>query len=235
MKPEEAMAAAAKRVAEKSKPHPHRFSKAYVSNLARCGAKHLLGLESFQSNPLRAFLFFTQAAQFGHPGACYELGVMYATGVPGVCELDAEQACQHFMVAAESGLPSAQYNLAFFYEQGRGVSKNANRAVELWERAAEQGHTKARCMLAERYFRGRATFEDSTFGALEQDYAAAIFYWGLAADDGEPKAIHALAIMHEAGLGVAQSTKLALELYDLAAFAWSQQHPVRIKRTIIQW
>ena len=30
--------------------------------------------------------------------------------------------------------------------------------------------------------------------------------------------------MHEAGLGVPQSTKKALELFDLAAFAWTQQN-----------
>ena len=45
-------------------------------------------------------------------------------------------------------------------------------------------------MLAERYFRGKATFGDATFGVVAQDHETAVYYWGLAADDGDPKAIH---------------------------------------------
>ena len=80
------MRAAAERVAHaKATGDParagpkHRFSPAYVANLARVGAKYLLGIEGKgeQADLLRAFLFFKQAAQFGHVGANYELGVMY--------------------------------------------------------------------------------------------------------------------------------------------------------------
>ena len=86
LRPEEAMRAAAERVAHaKATGDParagpkHRFSPAYVANLARVGAKYLLGIEGKgeQADLLRAFLFFKQAAQFGHVGANYELGVMY--------------------------------------------------------------------------------------------------------------------------------------------------------------
>lgn len=50
-----------------------------------------------------------------------------------------------------------------------------------------------------------------------------MYYWGLAAEQDCPKAIHALSLMYEHGLGVKQHTKRADELRDLAAFCWTQQ------------
>lgn len=45
---------------------------------------------------------------------------------------------------AESGDAQAQYELAELYYQGQEMEENFNESVKWFERAAEQGHQKAR-------------------------------------------------------------------------------------------
>ena len=45
--------------------------------------------------------------------------------------------------SAEQELPRAQYNLAWCYEHGRGVEKDSVRALELYQKAAEQDYGDA--------------------------------------------------------------------------------------------
>ncbi|HEY8034609.1 MAG TPA: SEL1-like repeat protein [Methylobacter sp.] len=44
---------------------------------------------------------------------------------------------------AQAGDPDAQYNLAYMYENGIGVPKNEAKALELYQQAADQGHSEA--------------------------------------------------------------------------------------------
>src|SRR5262249_604501 len=46
--------------------------------------------------------------------------------------------------AAEQGLPGAQVNLGYCYEKGRGVEKDLAQAKLWYEKAADQGHKKAK-------------------------------------------------------------------------------------------
>ena len=45
---------------------------------------------------------------------------------------------------ADNGDPDAQYNLAYRYENGLDVPKDDAKALELYEKAADQGHSEAR-------------------------------------------------------------------------------------------
>lgn len=56
---------------------------------------------------------------------------------------------------AESGVPSAQFNLGVCYDNGRGVAQNYAKAVEWYTKAAEQGHRKAQLNLGVSYFIGQ--------------------------------------------------------------------------------
>ena len=47
-------------------------------------------------------------------------------------------------LGAENGNPYAQYTLGLYYENGVGVEANIKKALEWYERAAEQGYSKAR-------------------------------------------------------------------------------------------
>jgi len=44
---------------------------------------------------------------------------------------------------AEKGDPDAQYNLAYRYENGFGLPKDEAKALELYQKAADQGHSGA--------------------------------------------------------------------------------------------
>lgn len=44
---------------------------------------------------------------------------------------------------AQTGDPDAQYNLAYMYENGIGVAKNEAKALELYQKSADQGHSAA--------------------------------------------------------------------------------------------
>ena len=44
---------------------------------------------------------------------------------------------------AQEGDPDAQYNLAYLYENGKGIPKNEAKALELYQQAADQGHSSA--------------------------------------------------------------------------------------------
>jgi len=48
---------------------------------------------------------------------------------------------------AQAGDPDAQYNLAYMYENGLGVPKNEAKALELYQQAADQGHSAAQSNL----------------------------------------------------------------------------------------
>lgn len=48
---------------------------------------------------------------------------------------------------AQKGDPDAQYNLAYLYENGLGVPKDEARALDLYQQAADQGHSAAQSNL----------------------------------------------------------------------------------------
>lgn len=48
---------------------------------------------------------------------------------------------------AQAGDPDAQYNLAYIYENGLGVTKDEAKALELYQQAADQGHSAAQSNL----------------------------------------------------------------------------------------
>ena len=65
------------------------------------------------------------------------------------------QAAKHYVLAAIGGVPAARYNLAFMYEAGAGgLRPSVDRALQLFDSAAELGHGPAAAALAERLFRG---------------------------------------------------------------------------------
>ncbi|MFA5920626.1 MAG: SEL1-like repeat protein [Methylococcaceae bacterium] len=48
---------------------------------------------------------------------------------------------------AQKGDPDAQYELAYLYENGLSVPKDENKALELYQQAAAQGHPDAQTNL----------------------------------------------------------------------------------------
>lgn len=62
-----------------------------------------------------------------------------------------------------TGIPwesMAQYYLGSMYVNGEGVEKDYSRAVELFQKAAEQGHLKAQTNLGVMYYKGEGVSAD---------------------------------------------------------------------------
>ena len=63
--------------------------------------------------------------------------------VTSVASTVTEDKVEQLQREAQAGDPDAQYNLAYLYENGRGVPKNEAKALELYQQAADQGHSAA--------------------------------------------------------------------------------------------
>ena len=97
------------------------------------------GVELYdQSNYTEAAKWFRKAAEQGHAGAQYNLGLCYANG-EGVPQNYAE-AAKWWRKAAEQDVAEAQYNLGGCYENGQGVPQNYAEAVKLYRKSAQQGY-----------------------------------------------------------------------------------------------
>ncbi|MGZ5007465.1 MAG: tetratricopeptide repeat protein [Methylobacter sp.] len=66
--------------------------------------------------------------------------------IPPVATVTENQIAQ-WRKEAKAGDPDAQYNLAYIYENGLGVPKDEAKALELYQQAADQGHSAAQSNL----------------------------------------------------------------------------------------
>jgi len=88
---------------------------------------------------------FRQAADQGHAGAQYHLGLMYEDG-KGFAE-DYSEAVKWYRKAAEQNHANAQYHLGQCYRAGLGVTHSEEKGVQWLQRAADQGHEGAKNFL----------------------------------------------------------------------------------------
>jgi len=185
-------------------------------------------LQAQQGKLMEAFKAYCQAAEYGHSGANFELGVMYHRGVPSLgLAADLSEAARRYLLAGIGGLPSARYNLSFLYAAGLGgLKKSTDRSLALLDSAAEMGHASASRCLAEKLFAG--VTRDRALGALPEDVTSqeAIFYWALAAKNGNAQACVALTVVFSEGAVVRVDGALSDKLNDLAILLWwNDQEP----------
>ena len=98
-------------------------------------------LEAKAEWDLRAFESARVAAGVGDAKAAWWLGRLHAQNeVPAA---DPAKARQWYEIAAEAGLPEAQYALADLFDRGDGVEQNADEAQRLYALAAETWLSRA--------------------------------------------------------------------------------------------
>lgn len=102
----------------------------------------------------------------------------------------------------------AQNSLAVCYANGKGVKRNYNVAIELFEKAAKQGDTNAYYNLGLCYANGRG---------VRQNYLIAVRWWTKAGEKGNVYAQINLGVSYENGYGVQQDYVKAAEWYIKAA------------------
>lgn len=127
-------------------------------------------------------------------------------------------------VKAEAGDPEAQADLAWAYDQGKGVAQSYEEAVRWLKRAADQGHARAQNNLGVTYQLGNG---------VAQNYEEAVKWYRKAADQGHTSAQWNLGTMYEYGVGVDQDWQEAAVWYEKAAeqgFAMAQKKMTRCYR-----
>lgn len=164
---------------------------------------------------------------------------------------------EHLKQAAEAGLPTALYLLGTFTEQG----SDEPAAVELYRRAAEQGHGTAQYRLGRALLDGRGVAQNRTEGeswlrqaALGGDaeaaavlgelharagdrppnYIEAAQWFRRAAEAGHAGAARALGSLHLTGAGVPQDESEAVRWFRTAAEAGDAAARVELGNLTLQ-
>ena len=108
---------------------------------------------------------------------------------------------------AEQGDVKAQYNLAFMYYKGKGVTQDYKQAVKWYRKAAEQGYADAQYNLAHMYDNGQGVIQSSKNSYIWNTIAAA---------NGHENAIYNrdLVAKNLSPRGLEEAQKEAAKLYE---------------------
>ena len=109
---------------------------------------------------------------------------------------------------AEQGEASAQAELAWRYEEGRGVGRDYGASAAWFRRAADQGHAPAQAALGYLYATGRG---------VGRDGEAAVTWSRLAAEQGNARAQYNLGVVYANGRGVPRDEERAVRWFRRAA------------------
>ena len=151
----------------------------------------------------RAFVWFEKAAAQNLPQAQWNLGELYATGLPGV-DPDPKKATLLCKRAANAGFAPASATLGALFSR---ANKHES-AVQWWTKAAEQGDLEARFNLGQAYRLGLGVAKDE----------AKAFEWMLrAASDGVAAAQSRIGLAYATGDGAALDPIEACKWFELAA------------------
>ena len=130
------------------------------------------------------------------------------------------------IAAANRGDPAAQNALGVKYANGEdGLPRDDTKAVEWYQKSAQQGFAKGQTNLGDMYLYGR--------GGLSKDPAVALSWYQKAALQDFPDAQYRLGYMYEKGIGADQDIPRAVKLYRSAASEGypgcgeSARHPAR--------
>eukprot|EP01127_Copromyxa_protea_P014296 TRINITY_DN3959_c0_g1_i2.p1 TRINITY_DN3959_c0_g1~~TRINITY_DN3959_c0_g1_i2.p1 ORF type:complete len:664 (-),score=183.28 TRINITY_DN3959_c0_g1_i2:37-2028(-) len=151
----------------------------------------------------------TRSAEEGNVLATHTLGVL-AEEIG-----DLESAVKYFTDAAEKGLPGAMYSLFLLYNAGKGVPKDAEKAKELIEQAAEGGDGQASFHLASLYFDGSEGYKQSTLKAEQ--------YLRMSTEAGNLEAARQLGELYYYGYNFPLDKELGLSYIEKAAKGGSEE------------
>lgn len=117
-------------------------------------------------------------------------------------------APERLRVAALSGDPAAQYEIAARYSEGRGGVRNQQIARDWFQRAAEAGHVPSQYRLAGLFREGRG---------IEKNTKVALEWFQRAAERGHVRAMHNLAVMLAEGASGSPDYAMASVWFQRAA------------------
>lgn len=117
----------------------HGFAKAQV----KMGAAYELGQLGCEFDPALSLHYNALAARQGEPEAEMAISKWFLCGHEGLFEKNDETAFTYAQRAAQSGLPTAEFALGYFYEVGIHVPVDIQEARRWYAKAAASGNKDA--------------------------------------------------------------------------------------------
>ncbi|HIF10918.1 MAG TPA: hypothetical protein EYQ81_14500 [Sneathiellales bacterium] len=200
-----------------------------LAELRHARAQHALGLmykngHGVPQDQDMAVKWITNAANQGFSEAQFSLGTMYAERY-GVAR-NYKTAVAWYQPAAEQGDAQAQHILAWLYQQGKGVPQSHEYAVKWFRLAAEQGLGNARFYLFLMDAFGPGIVLDYVFDRIFHNFSIsmgnvgiidnAVYWFTLAAKQGNADAQNSLGTIYQYGRGVTQNYATAQKWYRIA-------------------
>ncbi|MFY4763333.1 tetratricopeptide repeat protein [Aliarcobacter butzleri] len=136
-------------------------------------------------------------------------GATFDDGLNALNKSDFQIAFTIFEDLALKGDAKAQYYLGAMYMQRLGVKWNPKKAVEWWEKSANQGFAAAQTNLGYMYEKGS--------GGLKQDSKKAFEWYQKSALQGDVEAQYNFGVSYEKGIGATQDYAKAVEWYEKSA------------------
>lgn len=233
--------------------------------LSRIAYMTLFGY-AVETNKKDAFELYIKAAEAGDMEAVYRVGKIYEIGIENYLEEDLIKAKEFYKKAsnggyipamdayyklckdeekwelnvnrARTGNPSARFNLADMYHDGKGVKKDIQKAIDILKELVHEGENKT--SIYEDFPKldvyGIAAYHLGNFYYEEEDYVKARALFGKASECGMYEAIKILSKMYQEGKGGEKDSshaeylmKVACEFEDARIGITSQQYKVAYK------
>jgi TPR repeat protein len=155
----------------------------------------------------QSLLWYTKAADAGHPDALNNLGIKYRRG--RWVKKDYNKAMQLFKKSANAGNAYGMFNLGRMYEFGNGTKQDYKKAHEWYLKSVTvKPETGAAYRLGVFYEEGKG---------VQQDFTEAIRWYKT--NIREPYSLHRLGNMYELGKGVTADKTEAVKWYNKAVEA----------------
>jgi len=129
---------------------------------------------------------------------------LYNEGISSYKKQDFPAAAKSWQQACDAGESKGCFAVGVMYEDGKGVTKNAKRAVDLYKSACDQNYATACYNLGLMYGNARG---------VPTDLKRAADLYKRACDGGNAASCNNLAIQYANGQGVARDDKKAADLY----------------------
>jgi TPR repeat protein len=169
-------------------------------------------LDASGADRARSLELKTAAAEAGVTEAAALLGTQYREGRGGVPR-DPAEAARWFAVAAENGVPEAQYNLGLMHYRGEGVPRQLHEALRWMRQAAANGHVPAQRAVGQLYLTGLDT--------MGQDLQEARSWLASAASRGDRESQRLLAELDRAEAAERDHARRYRMLWSVTAAYWA--------------
>ncbi|ACU60725.1 SEL1-like repeat protein [Chitinophaga pinensis] len=190
----------------------------------------------------KALDLFRQSAELGNPAALTSIGHTYEVAYD-----DFDKAFAYYSQAAQLGEVYAMSNLGLSYQYGRGTAVDIPAAIDWFQKAADRKHGDAYLYLGDIYYHStfnvvdydKALFNYSKAHLLQeqpvadaighiyevkQNYEQAVYYYGVAVENGNAFAKWRLACLYMDGNGVDTDLEKALLLLHEAVAEQAEAH-----------